>query len=116
MDKQPQKSPDIKVPKEILKAERADVVLTHTADHATRYSNARSCAITADTKAFALLLPDGTLLNLDEGGNTLTFEAFQSTSAGQAILNGKVGGVKPQGTVRGLRWGARLKVRSIELR
>ena len=61
------------------------------------------------------MLSDGTLLNLDEGGNTLAFEAFQATPAGQAILNGKVGGLKPQASVIAVKSGDRLKVRSVEL-
>jgi hypothetical protein len=63
-----------------------------------------------------LLLSDGTLLNLDEGGNTLAFEAFQSTPAGQAILNGKVGGLKPQASIVGVRAGDRIRARSVEVR
>ncbi len=105
----------ITVDPKVIKAERADAILPHTADHASRYSNA-GCAITADTKAFMILLSDGTLLSLDEGGNTIAFEAFQSTPAGQAILNGKVGGLKPQASIVGIRAGDRLKARSVELR
>jgi hypothetical protein len=113
---EPQKMPQgIRVAPGVVKAERARATLPDTPDHASRYSNA-GCALTADTKAFMLLLPDDTLLNLDEGGNTLAFEAFQATPAGQAILNGKVGGLKPQATLIGIRAGDRLKARSVELR
>jgi hypothetical protein len=116
MARKPQATPDgIAVDPKVVKAERAEAVLPHTADHASRYSNA-GCAITSDTKAFMLLLGDGTLLNLDEGGNTMAFEAFQSTAAGQAILNGKVGGLKPQASIVGVRAGDRLKARSVEVR
>jgi hypothetical protein len=96
----------------VLKAERGEATLPDTPDHASRYSSA-SCALTADTRAFALFLPDGLLLDLDEGGNTLAFVAFQSTLAGQAILNGKVGGLKPLAKVTGLRAGGRIKVQSV---
>jgi hypothetical protein len=102
----------IAIAPQVLKAERGEATLPDTLDHASRYSSA-SCALTADTKAFALLLPDGLLLELDEGGNTLAFNAFQSTPAGQAILNGKVGGLKPLAKVSGLRAGSRIKVQSI---
>jgi hypothetical protein len=104
----------ISVSPQVVKAERAEAILPDTADHASRYPSA-SCALTADTKAFMLLLPDGTLLNLDEGGNTMAFEAFQDSAGGQAILNGKVGGMKPQATIAGIRSGDRLKARSVEL-
>jgi hypothetical protein len=111
-----QKSPDgITVTPQVTKSERGDTVWAHTPDHASRYSSA-SCAVTADTKSFMLLLPDGTLLNLDEGGNTLALEAFQDSPAGHTILNGKVGGLKPQATILGVRSGDRLQTRSIELR
>src|SRR5438105_3056401 len=66
------------VPPDVLKSERAEATGPHTSDHASRYSSA-SCALTSDTKAFALLLPNGVLMELDEGGNTLAFDAFQST-------------------------------------
>jgi hypothetical protein len=117
--KEPQKPAEgsadgIRVSPKVVKAERAEAVLPRTPDHASRYANA-SCALTADTKAFMLLLADNTLLVLDEGGNTLAFEAFEGSPAGQAILNGKVGGLKPQATVAGVRIGERLKARSVEL-
>jgi hypothetical protein len=104
----------ISVSPEVLKAERARATLPRTPDHAGRYDSA-TCAITADTKAFMLLLPDGTVLDLDEGGNTLAFEAFQAMPEGQAILNGKIGGLKPQASVRGTRTGDRVRVKSVEL-
>jgi hypothetical protein len=115
-DKGPQKSPEgIKVDPQTLKAERAEATMPHTPDHASRYSSA-SCALTADTKAFLLLTADGKLLTLDEGGNTLAFEAFQASPAGAAILNGKVGGLKPKATIKGVLSGGRLRVRSLALK
>jgi hypothetical protein len=102
----------ITVSPQVLKAERADAILPDTLDHASRYSSA-SCALTADTKAFALVGPNGLLLELDEGGNTLAFDAFESTPAGAAILNGKVGGIKPVVKVTGLQAGRRIKVQSV---
>jgi hypothetical protein len=113
--REPQKSPQgIRVAPQVLKAERAEATLPRTPDHASRYSSS-SCALTADTKAFMLLMSDGTLLDLDGGGNTLAFEAFQATPTGQAILNGKVGGLKPPATVMGIRTGNRLKAKSVEI-
>jgi hypothetical protein len=107
----------ISVSPRVLKAERAEATLPDTLDHASRYPSA-SCAITADTFAFALLVPDGRswrLLNLDEGGNTLALEAFQAAPAGRQILNGKTGGLKPYASVKGVREGDKLKAQSVEL-
>ena len=115
-DKAPQKNPvGIKVDPKTMQAERAEATLPRTPDHASRYSSA-GCALTADTKAFLLLMGDGKLLTLDEGGNTLAFEAFQASPAGAAILNGKVGGLKPKATIKGVLAGGRLRVRSLELK
>jgi hypothetical protein len=102
----------ISVAPQVMKAERSRATMPDTLDHASRYSST-SCALTAETKAFALLLPNGQLMELDEGGNTLAFDAFQSTAAGAAILNGKVGGWKPQAKVTGLQSGRRIKTHSV---
>ena len=102
----------ISVTTQVVTAERSRATMPDTPDHASRYSST-SCALTAETKAFALLLPNGQLMELDEGGNTLAFDAFQSTAAGAAILNGKVGGVKPQAKVTGLQSGPRIKTHSV---
>jgi hypothetical protein len=75
-----------------------------------------SCSISGDTRAFAMLLPNGTLLNLDEGGNTKADELFQSSAAGMAILNGKPGGEKPHAEIKGIRRGDTLNVITIRLR
>jgi hypothetical protein len=72
-----------------------------------------SCAITGSTREFALVTPQGRLLNLDEGGNTLAAQAIYANSAGRAMLNGTRGGLKPQATVRGRVDGDRLIVDKI---
>jgi len=72
-----------------------------------------TCAITGATKAFAILLDDGRLLNLDEAGNTLALEAIQSSSAGRAMLNGNGPALKPKVTVKGIIHGDRLLVSQI---
>jgi hypothetical protein len=105
----------IQVSPDVVKAERSGVENARAPDHATRYHSA-SCALTSDTKAFMLLLPNGTVVDLDEGGNTMAWEAFQSSSAGRAILNGKVGGIKPQAKIVGVRVDNRLKARTVEMR
>jgi hypothetical protein len=101
-------------PKQVLQREQAEALRAHTPDHASRYSSA-ACAVTGDTTHFALLLGNGVLLILDEGGNTFAFDAFQNTQAGQEILNGKVGGWKPAAVVRGVRSGDRLWTRSVRI-
>lgn len=107
------KVPGISVSPQTIKVERGREALPDTLDHASRYSSV-SCAITADTSAFALLLlPKGPLLDLDAGGNTFALESFQSTPAGRAILNGKTGGLKPRATVKGLRQRDTLKAQSV---
>jgi hypothetical protein len=99
----------------VVKAERGDVLLPHTLDHASRYQSA-SCAITAETKSFALLLlPKGPLLELNEAGNTFAMESFEDTPAGREILDGKVGGLKPHAIVKGLRQGDELRAAAVIL-
>ncbi len=104
----------INVDTSTAQAERSDPMETHTQDHLTRQMDS-ACSITAGTKAYALLLKDGTLLNLDEGGNTKAFEAFQSSRQGQDILNGHGSGDKPRAAIKGMRRGDKLEVDTIRL-
>ena len=41
-----------------------------------------NCAVSGSTVSFAILLDDGRLLNLDEGGNTLVGQAVHATRPG----------------------------------
>jgi hypothetical protein len=104
----------ITVDKATLDAERADVVSHQVPDLYSRQPD-DSCAITGDTKAFALLLSNGRLLNLDEGGNTWAFQAVQSTDAGRAVLSGTGSPFKPRATVKGEIWADQLLVESLSL-
>jgi hypothetical protein len=90
----------ITVDAKTLAAERSDVLEHQFPDLFTRQADP-SCAITGSTKAFALLLSDGRLLNLDEGGNTLAGELVTMSPQGRAMLNGKAFGFKPKVTVAG---------------
>ena len=90
----------------------ADAVAHQPPDVVTRQPD-RSCAISGATRGFALLMPDGRLLNLDEGGNTMAIQGIQSTAAGRAMLNGTGGAVKPLATLRGRVQGDRLIVEKI---
>ena len=104
----------IRVDAETAQAERTGPMRTLTPDRLTRQMDP-SCAVNAGSRAFALLLADGTLLNLEEGGNTEAFQAFQSSPQGMNILNGKTVGEKPQVIIKGRRRGDKLNVISIRL-
>jgi hypothetical protein len=80
--------------------ERADALAKQTADLRTRQQDA-NCAVTGATVSFAVLLDDGRLLNLDEGGNTLAGQAVQASPAGSAMLNGNAAPFKPGVTLLG---------------
>jgi hypothetical protein len=108
----PQPASGVKVDAKTLQRERADVMAHQNSDVITRQPD-RSCAINGATRAFALLMTDGRLVNLDEGGNTLAMQGIQSTSAGRAMLNGTGGGMKPQVSLRGRVQGDRLVVEKI---
>jgi hypothetical protein len=104
----------ITVDKQTLAQEQADVLDHQVRDLFTRQPD-DSCAITGDTKAFALLTDKGRLLNLDEGGNTWAWQAIQSTDAGRALLNGNGSGFKPHAVVKGEIWADQLIVQALSL-
>lgn len=105
----PQSDIGVKVDPKTLKNERADALAHQTPDVVLRQPDP-SCAITGSTRGFALLMQSGRLLNLNEGGNTLAYQAIYSTPEGRAMLNGTGGGVKPQVSLRGRVQGDRLIV------
>ena len=107
----------INVSQQVLAAERGRVTWMETPDHLTRQMDP-ACGISGATKAFALFMPQGTwgkLVNLDEGGNTYAYEAFQATPQGQAILSGTGQPMKPVATVTGFRRGDKIIVSSVQL-
>jgi len=73
-----------------------------------------SCAVTGGTSNFSLLLDDGRLLNLDQGGNTLANQVIQSTTAGRAMLNGTGPAMKLRVSVRGVIRGDEIRATKIE--
>lgn len=101
----------ITVDKQTLDQEQSDVIQHQSPDLYTRQPDA-SCAITGNTKAFALLTDKGRLLDLDAGGNTFAWQAVQSTDAGSALLNGTGSSFKPHATVKGTIWADQLIVQS----
>jgi hypothetical protein len=108
----PQPAPGAKVDPKTAQKERADALAHQNPDVVTRQPD-RSCAVNGATRGFALLMTNGRLVNLDEGGNTMALQAVQSTPAGRAMLNGTGGALKPQVTLRGRIQGDRLIVEKI---
>lgn len=102
----------ISVDSQTLAAERGDVVSHQVPDLLTR-QNDPTCAITGGTRAYAVVLDDGRLLNLDEGGNTLAADVVNSTKAGRAMLNGTAFGFKPRVKVTGRVRGDRIQVQDL---
>jgi hypothetical protein len=92
-----------------LDAERADIMPHQVPDLISRQPDP-ACAITGDTRAFALLLDSGRLVDLDEGGNTFAGEAVQASAAGRAMLAGFGPGLKPRVAIEGRLRGDRLLV------
>lgn len=102
----------ITVDPQTLAAERADIVPHLVPDILSRQPDP-TCAVTASTSTFALLMEDDRLFNLDDGGNTLVSAALMSYPAAVAMLNGKGPGVKPFTVTKALPYGDRLFVRQV---
>ncbi len=81
-------------------SERADILIHQVPDLMTGQPDP-TCAITGGTRAYAVLLTDGKLLDLDEAGNTLAAEAVYATTRGRDLLNGRSYGFKPHVTIKG---------------
>lgn len=99
-------APSAQVPEEVTENLVPDV--------ATRQMDL-GCAVTAATTAFAILLDNGQLKDLDEGGNTFAWEAVQATPAGQAVLEGKQRGLKPRAVLQGTLRNQEIIVDSLRL-
>ena len=104
----------ISVDAQTLQGEREDVLEHQVPDLLNREEDP-SCAITGRTTAFGLLLTNGRLLDLDEGGNTWALQMVQSSNPGSAMLNGKGSALKPKVTVKGRVRGDRVIVDSLNL-
>ena len=88
--------------------ERSDITqVMINNDLAARQSDP-TCAIKGNTRAFALLLHDGRLLDLDEAGNTYATALVSASKQGHDMLNGQGPGFKPRATVVGWEQGARV--------
>lgn len=104
----------IAVDSQTLAAERKDVTPVMNPDLVTRQSDA-TCALKAGTRAYALLLDDGRLLDLDDGGNTYAALAVQNSAPGRAMINARGPGFKPRVTVSGALQGDRIFVDKLKL-
>ena len=74
-----------------------------------------ACPITAGTRAFALLLADGRLLDLDEGGTTFASAALNGSKDGRALINGTADSIRPRATVKGHLHGSKIVVDGLTL-
>jgi hypothetical protein len=92
--------------------ERADIVTPGMLDLKTRQQDP-NCAISGSTSSLAVLLDNGHLLNLDEGGNTMAIQAVQANPTGKAMLNGSAPPFKPWVTLIGRPEKGRLFVQKI---
>jgi hypothetical protein len=97
-----------------LDAERADVMPHQVADLVSRQSDP-TCAIKANTHAYALLLADGRVADLDEGGNTFADAAVKADPQGRAMLAGQGAGFKPIVDVTGRVQGSRIVASSLKI-
>jgi hypothetical protein len=97
-----------------LDAERTDVMPHQFADLLARQSDP-TCAIKGSTRAYALLLPDGRVADLDEGGNTFADAAVKADAQGRAMLAGQGPGFKPAVAVTGHIRGSRIVVSEVKI-
>jgi len=104
----------ISVDARTLDAERADVMPHQSADLVSRQSDP-TCAIKGDTHAYALLLADGRVADLDEGGNTFADAAVKADPQGRAMLAGQGPGFKPIVTVAGRVQGSRIVATAVKI-
>jgi len=97
-----------------LDAERTDVMPHQFADLLARQSDP-TCAIKGNTRAYALLLPDGRVADLDEGGNTFADVAVKADAQGRAMLAGQGPGFKPAVAVTGRIQGSRIVASEVKI-
>jgi hypothetical protein len=104
----------ITVDAQTLAAERGDVMPHQVADLMSRQSDP-TCAIKGNTRAYALLLDNGRLLDLDDGGNTYATVAVEGSTEGRAMLTGQAPGFKPRATVKGRLQGDKIVATGVQL-
>ena len=104
----------INVDPKTLAAERSDVLEHQVPDLHSRQMDP-TCAITGATHAFSIVLKEGRMLNLDDGGNTYATVAIQGSAAGRAMLNGNGGGLKPDVVIKGRMRADKVVVQTLKL-
>jgi len=104
----------VNVDSKTLAAERSDVLEHQVPDLHSRQMDP-TCAITGATHAFSIVLKDGRMLNLDDGGNTYATVAIQGSAAGRAMLKGDGGGLKPAVVIKGRMRADKVVVQSLKL-
>jgi hypothetical protein len=97
-----------------LAAERPDVLEHQVPDLRSRQMDP-TCAITGSTHAFSIVLKEGRMLNLDDGGNTYATVAVQGSAAGRAMLNGNGVGLKPDVVIKGRMRADKVVVQTLKL-
>jgi hypothetical protein len=99
----------VTVDADTLQKERSDIMAHQVPDLRMRQPDA-TCAITGGTRSFAVLMDNGRLLNLDEGGNTLATQSLLADPEGRALYNGTGPAVKPRVVIQGRIHGDKLIV------
>jgi hypothetical protein len=74
-----------------------------------------ACPVTGGTRAFALQLQDGRLLDLGEAGTTFASAALNGSKDGRALINRMVYSIWPQATVKGHLHGSKIMVDSLTI-
>lgn len=111
-----QQSSLVNVDPKTIDQERTDAMqVIRNSDSAVRQSDP-TCAIKGNTRAFALLLPNGRLLDLDDGGNTYAAAMVSATPQGRAMLNAQAGGFKPRVSITGWIEGDRLFTDNLQVK
>jgi hypothetical protein len=105
----------VTVNQDVVSRERADILGHLTPEMRNRQTDA-TCAITAASRAFALLTTDGRLLDLDSGGVTLAMQAMMSTKAGRAMMDGTGPAIKPEAELKGYVQKDNLVVSSVQVK
>ncbi|HEX3877929.1 MAG TPA: hypothetical protein VHW24_13145 [Bryobacteraceae bacterium] len=104
----------VTVDSKTLASERSDVLEHQVPDLHARQMDP-TCAITGNSHGFSLVLTDGRMLNLDDGGDSYATVAIQGSTAGRAMLNGNGGGIKPQAAIKGRIRDDQILVQSLKL-
>jgi hypothetical protein len=110
----PTSASGITIDPKTLAAERSDVLEHQVPDLRSRQMDP-TCAITGATHAFSIVLKEGRMLNLDDGGNTYANEAINGMAAGRAMLNGNGGGLKPDVVIKGRMRADKVVVQSLKI-